>query len=161
MKKILTILTATAISTAAMAQTPDEIESWDNLADGKEYTVLGPGIWNEEDSAYKFNAEEFELTFSLDTDAENLTIAKISEIRTDNSHDNVADYKIQTIRTESVHEVETNGEYLDYLGTIRGKHDIGFKSLQIVKYGNGIGLHDYNNNQMWILVLPAREPNRN
>jgi hypothetical protein len=157
MKIITTIITATAISTATMAQTPDEVTTWDVLANGKEYTVIGPGIWSEADSVYKFNKVDYELTFSLDEDAEKLTIAKIQEVRTDNSHDDVADYQIQTARSESKHEVETNGEYLDYLGTISGRHDIGFKSLEIVKYGNGIGLHDYNKNQMWILVLPARQ----
>ncbi|MBO4773044.1 MAG: hypothetical protein J5595_10950 [Bacteroidales bacterium] len=161
MKRTLTIMAAIAISTAATAQTPDEVTSWDVLANGKEYTVTGPGIWSEDDSAYLFKEVDYEQTFSLDENAERLTIAQISELRSDNSTDDAVDYQIQTLRTVSVHEVDVNGEYLDYLGTIRGKHNIGFKSLQIVKYGNGIGLHDYNNNQMWILTLPAREPNRN
>ena len=76
-----------------MAQTPDEVTTWDVLANGKEYTVIGPGIWSEADSAYKFNKVDYELTFSLDEDAEKLTIAKIQEVRTDNSHDDVADYQ--------------------------------------------------------------------
>ena len=160
MKKTLTIMAAIAMSTAAMAQTPDEVTSWDVLANGKEYTVTGPGIWSEEDSAYLFKEVEYEQTFSLDQNAEQLTIAQITEVRGDNSTAAAVDYQIQTLRSVSVHEVDVNGEYLDYLGTIRGKHNIGFKSLQIVKYGNGIGLHDYNNNQMWILTLPAREQNR-
>lgn len=145
------------MSTAATAQTPDEVTSWDALANGKEYTVTGPGIWSEQDSAYLFKETDYEQTFSLDTNAEKLTIAQITEIRSDNSSADTVNYQIQVLRSVSVHEVEVNGEYLDYLGTIRGKHKTGFKSLQIVKYGNGIGLHDYNNNQMWILVLPARE----
>ncbi|MBQ5550336.1 MAG: hypothetical protein IIT32_04690 [Bacteroidales bacterium] len=156
-KLLLTIIAATAISTAAMAQTPEEVTSWDVLANGKEYTVIGPGIWSEEDGAYLFQEVDYEQTFSLNEEAEQLTIAQIRELRSGNATDDEVNTQIQILRTVSVHEVETNGEYLDYLGTIRGKHDIGFKSLEIVKYGNGIGLHDYNKNQMWILTLPARE----
>ena len=58
MKKTLTIMAAIAMSTAAMAQTPDEVTSWDVLANGKEDTVTGPGIWSEEDSAYLFKEVE-------------------------------------------------------------------------------------------------------
>ena len=156
MKTILTLTAAIALSTAAMAQTPDEITEWDALANGKEYTVIGPGIWNENDKAYLFQDVDYEQTFTLDTDGEKLTIAQIRETRSGNATADSTNYQKTIARTESIHEVETNGEYLDYLGTISGKHKVGFKSLEIVKYGNGIGLHDYNNNQMWILVLPAR-----
>lgn len=156
MKTILTLTAAIALSTTAMAQTPDEVTEWDALANGKEYTVIGPGTWSETDKAYMFQDVDYEQTFTLDTDGEKLTIAQIRENRIDNSTAEATDYQKQIARTESIHEVETNGEYLDYLGTVSGKHKVGFKSLEIVKYGNGIGLHDYNNNQMWILVLPAR-----
>ena len=107
-----------------MAQTPEEVTSWDVLANGKEYTVIGPGIWSEDDGAYLFQEVDYEQTFSLNEEAEQLTIAQIRELRSGNATDDEVNTQIQILRTVSVHEVETNGEYLDYLGTIRGKHDI-------------------------------------
>ena len=163
MKTITTIAAALTIAAStATAQTPDEVTSWDVLANGKEYTVEGPGAWSDEDSTYLFPKNDFEQTISLDADGEKLTLAHIRETRIEHpQEDDSIAYTIETLRTESVHNVEVNNEYLDYLGTEKGSPKIWFKSLEIVKFGDGIGLHDYNKNQMWILVLPAREPNRN
>lgn len=161
MRIIATIAAAIAISASATAQTPDEVESWDVLANGKEYIVAGPGIWDADNSAYIFAEKDYQTRISLDQDAEKLTVAKVRETPVEVQQDGQTQTVTQISRIVSVLEVETNGAFLDYLGTNSGHHDMEFKSLEIVKYGDGIGLHDYNKNRMWSLVLPAVEVDNN
>ncbi len=140
-----------------MAQTVEEVTSWDVLANGKEYIVSAPGTWDADNSTYIFAERDFEETFSINEDKSELTIAQTTYRNETKVVDGDTSIVTYATRTASVHSVDTNGEYLDYTGTLKGNHNIGFKSLEIVKYGNDIGLHDYNKNTMRILHLPAKE----
>lgn len=161
MKALSIILTIIVISTAAKAQTIDEVTTWDVLANGKEYRVSGAGYMDETDSSYMFAEQDYTETFSLNEEGSELTITRTKSTFETQIIDGQSTFVERIKRSESLYSVDINGKYLDYTGTIKGNHNIGFKSLEIVKFGNTVGLHDYNNNTMRMLFLPAVEKSDN
>lgn len=152
--KILVIAILVALSTTTSAQKADEINTWADLANNKNYVLGGPCTWSEEDSTYICEELDYTETFSLNEDANELTITQIHETYLPQEYeDGQGAVKITTNSKTAKYSVEINGEYLDYLGPISGNIKPWFKSLELVKQNGNIGLYDYTKKQIRYLII--------
>lgn len=151
--KILVIAILVTLSVSTYAQQADEINTWADLANNKHYLLGAPCTWSEEDSTYIYEELGYREIFSLNKNADELSIIQIRDKEHKDKQGEVV--AIITTLNKAKYSVEINGEYLDYLGPISGNIKSWFKSLQLVKRNGNIELLDYTKNQIRALTNPT------
>ena len=151
MKTFATLLLALFMANSAAAQTAEKVTSLKELANGKEYK-FDTSFWDEEYLAYisvdmDFSQEPF-TTFSLNEDANELTIREMLEKRSDNKI-------LYEVTSKSVYQVEIKGETIYNIKSLSGYNIVKFDSLLFLpnqsKFYNC--LQNIRNNNKWMLYL--------
>lgn len=159
MKRLLTLLAAIAITFTSMAQNEEQLPSWNDLANGKVYSVKGPGYYNSEISDYVFNFSSGKpSTFTLDKYTKFLSITTVKRTMYERESGNkqfIITMRMDTIK--ALLEVDYTGQNLTVLKTIDGNNAMRFNKLTIVKFKDGVGLKDDENSTMWMLETPKKD----
>ena len=152
MKTFATLLLALFMANSAAAQTAEKVTSLKELANGKEY-IFDTGFWDEEESDYLsdiYSQEPF-TTFSLNNDANELTIRKMLEKEG-------VDGQIQyEVKSKSVYNVEIKGDIIYHIKSLSEYDIVIFDSLLFLpnqsKYYNCLQNNRKNNKTMLYLNL--------
>ena len=128
LKKSSMLVAVCAMALQISAQTAKPVSSLKELANGKEYGFY-IGFWNESFSDYeaseRFPQEPF-TTFSLNKNANELTISKILEKEDNNGE---TSYEIMS---KSVYQVEIKGETIYNIKSLSGYDIVEFDSLLFI-----------------------------
>ena len=158
MKRILTLLAAITMTLTAMSQKEEQLPSWNDLADGKVYSVRGPGYYHSDISDYVFSFSSARpSTFTLDKYTKFLSITTIKKTEYERDLGDkqfVITMRMDTIRTMLA--VDFHGQDLTVVKALDGDNAMQFNKLKIVKFEDGIGLEDSEHTKMWILEMPNK-----
>lgn len=136
---------------------------WSDLEHGMYYAISAPAEWK---AAVDENGEKTENGWfmaatpdkteyiSINEYEDMLTWIDIKEEMAEEVTDSTAARAVRKSNIKSVHTVETNGEYLDILGTLSGHRQVS-RNFQIMKYAGKYIMYDYSNK---ILRLLSIEP---
>lgn len=141
---------------------------WEDLAMDKFYELSRPALWNGPKNPDP-EAEEAEnpgwimvdnphITeyVSLNEYGDMLTWITTEEKMLEQITDSTVARAVKKVSVESVHTVDVSGEFLDIVGTIKGKRQES-KNFQIMKYADKLIIYDYNNKILRLLSTEPRE----
>lgn len=161
-KKSTMLAAVCAMALQVSAQTAKPVTSLKELANGKEY-IFTTGFWDDRFSDYisidlDYSQEPF-TTFSLNKNANELTISKILEKEDNNSQ------KSYEIKSKSVYQVEIKGETIYNIKSLSENEIVAFDSLKFItnesEYSNCLQNIRKNEKSMLYLELDAFNPTDN